>query len=325
MKAGKNAETAVYNAQKTLFDYSLVPSGLRKARQSPFGVPFATFQYKVAPFLIDTFIRYPERYLKYFAVPYVAAAAWKKQNEGMTDEDLASLKTSLANYLRDKGGALILPYKDDESRWQFWDYSYMMPWGFYTGAINRTAAGEYGEAVDDIVGLWGGPVINAIPAITVNRDPFTNREIVAPGTPPADAGYDILNYVWRTSAPTWLTDIGFAGKMYEAVTKEPNYYGDPTITKPQAWWRLVGQNVYPVDPEQSRETNLYFKYKDVEDAEKYYRKLIRQADLRGDEEKVIELEQEAQQRINLLADEFAEYEARSKIPERLKRKKIEKE
>lgn len=325
MKAGKNAETAVYNAQKTLFDYSLVPSGLRKARQSPFGVPFATFQYKVAPFLIDTFIRYPERYLKYFAVPYVAAAAWKKQNEDMTDEDLASLKTSLANYLRDKGGALILPYKDDESRWQFWDYSYMMPWGFYTGAINRTAAGEYGEAVDDIVGLWGGPVINAIPAITVNRDPFTNREIVAPGTPPVDAGYEILNYVWRTSAPTWLTDIGFAGKMYEAVTKEPNYYGDPTITKPQAWWRLVGQNVYPVDPEQSRETNLYFKYKDVEDAKKYYRKLIRQADLRGDEEKVIELEQEAEQRINLLADEFAEYEARSVIPDRLKRKKVEKE
>lgn len=325
MKAGKNAETAVYNAQKTLFDYSLVPPTLRKARQSPFGVPFATFQYKVAPFLIDTFIRHPERYLKYFAVPYIAAAAWKKANEGMTNEDLENLKQTLPTYLRDSESALVLPYKDDEGRWQFYDYSYMMPWGFYTGAINKTVAGEYGEAAEDIVGLWGGPLINAIPAITVNKDPFTNQDIVAPGAPPADAGQDILNYVWRTSAPTWLTDIGFAGKMYEAITKEPNYYGDPTITKSQAWWRLVGQNVYPVDPEQSRDTNLYFKKKDIEDAERYYRKLITQAELRGDLETASRLEKEAIARINFLGDEFAEYEATSKIPERLKRKKVENE
>jgi hypothetical protein len=88
---------------------------------------------------------------------------------------------------------------------------------------------------------------------------------------------------------------------------------------------LVGQNVYPVDPEQSRNTNLYFKRKDIEDAQNYYRKQIRQAQLRGDEEEEARLEQEAIQRINLLGDELAEYEAASKIPERLKRKKVEKE
>jgi len=325
MKAGKNAETAVYNAQKTLFDYSLVPPTLRKIRQSPFGASFITFQYKVAPFLLETFIRHPERYLKYFAVPYVAAAAWKKQNEDLTNEDIDNLRETLPNYLRDGGSALALPYKDDEGRWQFYDYSYMMPWGFYTGVANKISAGEYAEASDDVIGLLSGPGLNIAAAVTTNRDPFTNREIVETGAPPSEQFEDILNYAWRTSAPTWLTDIGFAGKMYEAVTKKPNYYGDPTITKPQAWYRLVGQNIYPIDPEQSRSTNLYFKYKDVEDAEKYYRKLIRQADLRGDVEEVSKLEQEAEQRINLLADEFAEYEARSKIPERLKRKKIEKE
>lgn len=325
MKAGKNAETAVYNAQKTLFDYSLVPPTLRKVRQSPFGASFITFQYKVAPFLLDTFIRHPERYLKYFAVPYVAAAAWKKQNEDLTNEDIDNLRETLPNYLRDGGSALALPYKDDEGRWQFYDYSYMMPWGFYTGVANKIAAGEYAEASDDVIGLLSGPGLNIAAAVTTNRDPFTNREIVETGAPPSEQFEDILNYAWRTSAPTWLTDIGFAGKMYEAVTKKPNYYGDPTITKPQAWYRLVGQNIYPIDPEQSRSTNLYFKKKDIEDAQNYYRKRIREADLRGDAEEVSKLEQEAQQRINLLADEFAEYEARSAIPERLKRKKVEKE
>jgi len=325
MEAGKNAETAVYNAQKTLFDYSLVPPRIRQVRQSPFGVPFLTFQYKVAPFLIDTFIRHPERYLKYFAVPYLAAAAWKKANEGMTDEDLESLKTSLAKYLRDGGNALVLPSQDDVGRWQFYDYSYTMPWGFYTGIGNKIASGELGEATDDIIGLWGGPGLTTAVAITTNLDPFTDREIVDPAGTPTDKAGDILNFTWRTASPTWLTDIGFAGKMYEAVTKEPNYYGDPTITKSQAWWRLVGQNIYPVDPEQSRNTNLYFKNKEIQDIQAYYRKRIREADLRNDQEEVTKLEQEAQQRINLLADEFVEYEVKSKIPERLKRKKVTEE
>lgn len=325
MKAGKNAETAVYNAQKTLFDYSLVTPTVRNVRQSPFGASFITFQYKVAPFLIDTFIRHPERYLKYFAVPYIAAAAWKKANEGMTDEDLKNLKETLPNYLRDGGSALALPYKDDEGRWQFYDYSYLMPWGFYTGVGNKIAAGEYGEASDDVIGLLSGPGLNIAAAITTNKDPFTNQEIVETGAPPLDQFEDMINYAWRTSAPTWLTDIGFAGKMYEAITKEPNYYGDPTITKPQAWWRLVGQNVYPVDPEQSRNTNLYFKKKDIEDAERYYRKKYIEAEQRGDLEAASRIEKEAMERINFLGDEFAEYEATSKIPERLKRKKVENE
>ena len=150
-------------------------------------------------------------------------------------------------------------------------------------------------------------------------DPFTRRPITTPGASWEDQASDILTYTWRTAAPTWLTDIGFAGKMYEAITKEPNYYGDPTITKPQAWWRLVGQNIYPVVPEQSRDTNLYFKNKAIQDAQKYYRNRIRQAELRGDQEEVTKLEKEAEQRINLLADELVEYEAQSKIPERLKR------
>jgi len=320
MEAGKNAETAVYNAQKTLFDYSLVPPRLKQLRQSPFGVPFATFQYKVLPFLTETFIRHPERFVKYMAVPYIAAQAWKKQNEGMTQEDLDTLKETLPTYLRDGGSALVLPYKDDEGRWQFYDYSYTMPWGFYTGIGNKIASGEFAEATDDVVGLWGGPGLNIATAITTNKDPFTNRDIVDTAGTPVDQAADILNYAGRLLAPTWLTDQGFAGKMYEAVTKEPNYYGDPTITKPQAWYRLVGQNVYPVDPEQSRNTNLYFKNRDIEDVKKYYRKRIIEAELRGDADEVQRLEQEALIRINTLADSFAEYEAKSRIPERLKRK-----
>ena len=122
--------------QKTLFDYSLVPKPLERWRQRPIGLPFATFQYKVAPFLIENFIRYPERFVKYMAIPYVAGEVWKKQNQGMTEEDLDSLKRVLPQWLRNGGNALVFPYKDDEGRWQFYDFSYAMPYGFYSGLVD---------------------------------------------------------------------------------------------------------------------------------------------------------------------------------------------
>ncbi len=324
MKAGKNAETAVYNAQKTLFDYSLVPPKLKQVRQSPFGVPFATFQYKVLPFLLETFIRYPERYRKYMAVPALAAAGWKNENPEMKDEDLQTLRESLADYLKDGGNALVWPWKDDEGRWQFYDWSYIMPWGFYTGIANKVAAEKPEEAFDDLIGLWGGPGINVSTAILTNKDPFTNRDIVDPSGTAADQAKDVLNYTWRTAAPSFLTDIGFAGKMYEAITKQPNYYGDPKITKPQAWWRLVGQNMYPVDPEQSIQTNLYFKKKEMDDLKQYYNKQINEALLMNDNKKAAELATEFDIRLQALEDAYYEYEAKSELPERLKRQKVQK-
>jgi hypothetical protein len=37
------------------------------------------------------------------------------------------------------------------------------------------------------------------------------------------------------AAPTWLTDIGFRGKLLQSINKDVNRYGDPKITKTQAF------------------------------------------------------------------------------------------
>ena len=58
------------------------------------------------------------------------------------------------------------------------------------------------------------------------------------------------------AAPTWLTDIGFAGKLLQSINKDVNKYGDPKITKTQAITRLFGVNIYPIDPAKSRADNI---------------------------------------------------------------------
>jgi hypothetical protein len=325
MEKGLNPETAVYNAQKTLFDYSLVPKTLKKLRENPFGVPFGTFQYKVLPFLLETFIRYPERYAKYMAIPPALAVAWQAKNN-LTEDDLEILKKSLPEYLRDSGNALVLPIKDSEGRWQFFDWSYNMPWGFYTGVGSELAKGDPGQAAQDIFNLVGGPGF-ALMSITTNKDPFTQRPIYNESAPPTVQGRQILEYLWTTAAPTFLTDRGVLGKLIEATTKEGDPYSQdpsrPKVTLPQAASRFFGVNIYPVDPEDTKSTNLFFMNKELSDLKVYYKKEIREARNRGDEAREEELKQEWSARSEALQDQIRIYRAQTDIPEGLKVKREE--
>jgi hypothetical protein len=67
----------------------------------------------------------------------------------------------------------------------------------------------------------------------------------------------LMNYVWSLTMPTFLTDKGFLGHIYRSLTDyvDPRY-GDPKYTAGQSALRLVGVNIYPIDPERSRNENL---------------------------------------------------------------------
>ena len=60
------------------------------------------------------------------------------------------------------------------------------------------------------------------------------------------------------------------------------------------------------------------------DLEQYYKKQIREALLMSDNKKAAELATELDIRLQALEDAYYEYEAKSELPERLKRQKVEK-
>jgi len=217
-------------------------------------MPFVTFYYKVLPNLLETAIRHPERYAPYIALPYAyhsLLAAYK----GVTNEDFDSLKKALPEYLRDGGKALAMPVKDNQGRWQFLDFSYFLPWSAFTGIVKSAADGNVQKFFSNF-GLFGAPAAQLVTAALVGKDPFTQREIVNRFDPPAKKIADTMMYIYRMAMPTWLTDIGFAGKLKEVLDKDVNRYGDPKITMTQALTRLVGINIYPIDPQKSRATNI---------------------------------------------------------------------
>jgi len=283
MSKGIDESTAALNAQKTLFDYSLVPQSVRYLRNAPVGVPFITYYYKVLPNLLETAIRYPERYAPYVAVP-LGMHALLAQYKGVTMEDFNKLKESLPNYLRDRGNVLALPVKDNQGRWQFLDFSYFLPYSMFVGIAKDVKDLNVQKFFSD-TGIFGAPLSQLIAAVLNNKDPFSQREIVNKFDPPEKQIADSMLYLYRMAAPTWLTDIGFAGKLKELIDKDVNRYGDPKITMTQTLGRLFGVNIYPIDPKKSRAENIKLMKNEITGIKARRTRILKDKNLEQEERK----------------------------------------
>ncbi len=314
MSKGVDEGTAALTAQKTLFDYSLVPPSVRYLRNAPVGMPFVTYYYKVLPNLLETAIRHPERYAPYVALPLAYHAILAKYN-GVTNEDFEKLKNTLPEFLKDRGNALAMPVKDNQGRWQFLDFSYFLPYAMFVGTIKDAADLKVQKFLSS-TGIFGAPLPQLVAALATNIDPFTQREIVNEFDPPAKKVADSMAYLWRMTMPTWLTDIGFAGKLKEVLDKDVNRYGDPKITMTQALTRLVGVNIYPIDPQKSRMQNIKLMRNEITGIKSRRTRVLKDKNLSSEDKKKI-----SDKYIKMIKErrkQLIEYSKESKIPEKLK-------
>ena len=324
-KEGKNAQEAAAIAQKWLFDYSLVPPAVRTARNMPVGVPFLTFYYKVLPRLLESVIKRPWSYLPYVALPYIMAMLFADQND-VSEEDALTLMNDYPQWLQDRGNAFLMPYRDEEGRWQAFDFGYILPWTMWTETAGHLAEGDLGEAVKNS-GVFGGPIPSIATAIWTNTDPFTGRTIIAPGGTATDRMVNMLTYAYTMAAPTWLTNQGFAGKMLDAINEDVKLNeamtGKTILTPGQATMRLFGANVYPFTPERSRMRNIEGMKKVAQEIKMASKKQIE--DVRNDSnkteyEKEVEIEKisvKMQERVQKEMLKVQEYADKSEVPDAL--------
>ena len=320
-REGLSPAEAAKSAHDAVFDYSMVPQFVKKLRTMPIGAPFATFNYKVLPLLLKTAIVHPERYVPYIAIPYVLAELIKDTFD-IDDDDLKALQKALPRWLEEKGTAYFLPIKDARGRWQAMDFGYFMPWGGFQTLLNavtsKATEGALGRTANVLqaVGAFGGPVTNLITAIQSGTDPFTGKEIANKNDPPAKQAADLMQYLWRLNAPTWITDIGVAGHMYRAVTGKVNprlgpQFGEQMSTTGQAALRGVGVNIYPIDPEKTRDENLRNMAFDIKNVVKRMRTQLRDPNLTDEQKANMEAEYKAL--IEERRQAFEKYEKSSRV------------
>ena len=255
-REGADEETAGRSAHEALFDYSLVPGFIRVARMAPIGAPFVTFAYKVIPTMLKTAATKPWRFAPYYTAIMAMQALAMAGNGDLGEDDLDRIKESLPDWIREKGHTLLLPMKDKYGRWQVLDFGKFLPWMPIVQISKALSEGDIGKAGKSVSAL-SGPVPDLLVAINTGKDPFTKLPIV-PNIAPTPVE-KIIGWSWflqRLAFPSFLTDRGTAGKMYNAITDKTDQFHDVKTTPTQAIASLAGVNITSVDPEKSRAANI---------------------------------------------------------------------
>jgi ppGpp synthetase/RelA/SpoT-type nucleotidyltranferase len=244
-------EKGIIEAQKWGMDYSLAAPAVKYARR--FIVPFATYQYKIAPLIAESLKKRPWVIAKYAAIPYIMQEV-AKQTLSLTDEDWKKLKAMLPTFIRKENTYAILPWRSPEGNPQWVNLEYFLPWGnFHTlaGGIRR---GEIKEVVTDI-GM-GNPFLDVYSAMkTVKgdappKDPFTGREIYNQLDDPSEKALKMAEWLYSKWAPTMLTRYGALGYTARAIEGGKDIYGR-AVTPGQAAGRWVGVNIVAPSPMQA--------------------------------------------------------------------------
>jgi len=318
-----NMEPAVaaQEANKWLFDYSAVNPTIRTIRNAPVGSPFLTFYMKVLPRLLETAATAPWRFAPYYILLKGLSMAVAAIND-VDDEDVESLKMALPKWLRERGHAMILPWKDAEGRWQAFNMGYFFPWTAWTdlaedaGGLVDPDEADAGRNLIQGTGLFGGPIPQLMGAMMTNIDPFTRKEIVNEGDLPSKQVYDRMNFVYSLMVPPWMTSKGPLGKMWKAGTGFEDKWGNPQPTLPQATMRWLGVNIYPIEAERSRKTNLKFMQRDMQDKKTSMRRELSNPNLSPDEKR--DLRKSYKEEIKRMQGRMKAYKEESEIHPNLK-------
>jgi len=330
MKAGKSEAEAAIEAQKWLFDYSLVPQSVRIARNAPVGMPFLTYQIKVLPRLLEVAAKHPWRFLPWAGLLYGMQAAVASMF-GVDDDELKKLKKSLPEWLQDRGHTVFLPFHDADGRLQVADVGYFFPWTFYSQIGKHASEGKIKKAlVDDIGGQFSAPIVGAGAALMSNYDTFTKQPIYKETDPVGYQAAAIANYAYDLMAPPFisshgvvspmgLVDTKFGGKLTQALAGTTNRFGDPKATEEQALGAMLGFNFYGMDPEHTRVTNLKVMEYKIHEAEKSLKQRLMDKGLT--QEQRTTAVRDYRERMNELQQEMVEYAKESQVPDQLKVRK----
>jgi hypothetical protein len=182
---GMSAESAAKDALKWTFDYSHVSPLTRGLRESI--MPFATFQLKMIPAMMESIVRAPWR-LGLGIMAWNQLSDMSVDNLGISEPEWKKIRNNFPDYIKSH---FPLPYRDDEGRIQMVDFGYIFPWGVFWDVGNH---GMMRTVIQN-------PVINISAALTYNQD-FAGRPIWYETMDPSEKLKLALEHVYQQLMPS---------------------------------------------------------------------------------------------------------------------------
>lgn len=223
-----DVDDAVLAALESTFDYGTRAKGQAAVRR--WAMPFATWTYKMAPYLARKSVEHPLRVGKWVAgIAYAQYYAAEKVLG--SKEEWRELYKRFPEYQQGKNFMLI-PFRDKLGRLQMLDLTYMLPWG--------DVAELKSQGLERVL---QNPVIATMADLTRNRD-FADREIVRS----YEKGEKEQYLRWAFHTYRAMTPTGFPGNYdWEMIART---WGESpergTKTPAQATLAMLGLKITPM-------------------------------------------------------------------------------
>ena len=266
IEKGKSIIEARQEANKWMFDYSEIPSLVRRLRTNPiFGMPFLTWSYKAFPRIIETAITRPITFWKY-PVIFSALLKYSLKALGIDDDEWEKIKADLPERMI-KGEWLLLPFRDSKGKLQMLDLTYILPYkdvydvvesGFSLATSGRLNNAD--DIVDGILGLVQAPILKTTAELLTNRQTYTNQQIWFDIDNPGEKLQKAFDHMYKTFMPSLAPEIPFLSqggyayhKIRSVLSDRDDYYGRTFSFGPAITSVMLGLKTSPIEPEKNIE------------------------------------------------------------------------
>jgi len=257
---GKSIIGAVQEANKWLFDYGDL-SKFEKVYVRKV-MPFYTFPRKALPRVLEAAADRPLTLAKYPLLAW-AEEKYALHNLELTDKDYDQIKKVLPEYMK-SGGYLLMPWRDANGDLQFFDWTYIVPWGELFDVQDR---GLLSETVTN-------PLFVAIAETMLNKTAWSNKEIWQETDTDSEKTFKKMLHVWQTAVPSLMYKGIYWDKLYESATGKPSKMGKIRPLAPTIAHTIFGLRTQPIDVEEQERFRIFDKQKKVEELESKIRDII---------------------------------------------------
>jgi hypothetical protein len=298
-----NRYDAALEAAKWGMDYSQADRSIKNLRK--WIMPFVTYQYKIAPLIVESLARRPwvlGKWAAFFGVSALSipsiAGEISKALLGMSDEEWDKLLKQLPDFITKNSTFVPIPIRSKEGKVMWFDLMYFMPFGTWFSALKGLSEREIAEVYREM-GI-SNPFLTVMYAAASAssgkpaKDPFTHQEIYNDVDTPLVKFHKWFSWTHNVVTPSWMQNITYArgqkkGPLPLMIDNFVHKY------KKKEWrdnwgrlmgneqlWRWLGVNPYIFSARQS----YAIKKAKLAHLQKQYYKKIRGYDYKEDKEKM---------------------------------------
>ena len=157
-----------------------------------------------------------------------------------------------------------MPWRDANGDLQFFDWTYIVPWGELFDVQDR---GLLSETVTN-------PLFVAIAETMLNKTAWSNKEIWQETDTDSEKTFKKMLHVWQTAVPSLMYKGIYWDKLYESATGKPSKMGKIRPLAPTIAHTIFGLRTQPIDVEEQERFRIFDKQKKVEELESKIRDII---------------------------------------------------